>query len=41
MGVAHQLTTSGGIAIARAIRSKIRSFHFVCLLKARMNLNGI
>ena len=41
MGVAHQFTTIGGIALARAIGVKICSFHFVCLLKARMNLNGI
>ena len=41
MGMAHQLTTIGGIALARAIGSKICSFHFVCLLKAHMNLNGI
>ena len=37
----HHLTTIGGIALARAIGSKICSFHFVCLLKAHMNLNGI
>ena len=43
MGVAltHQLTTIGGIALARAIGSKICSFHLVYLLKAPMNLNGI
>ena len=34
MGAAHQLTTVGGIASARAIGSKICSFHLVCLLKA-------
>ena len=41
MGVAHQLTTNGGITLARAIGSKICSFHFVCLLQGLMNLNGI
>ena len=41
MGVAHQLTTIGGITLAQAIGSKICRFHFVCLLKANMNLNGI
>ena len=41
MGVAHHLVAIGGIALARAIGSKICSFHFVCLLKAHMNLNGI
>ena len=41
MGVAHLLTTTGGIVLAEAIGSKICSFHFVCLLKAHMNLNGI
>ena len=41
MGVAHQLTTIGGITLARAIGSKICSFHFVCLLKEHMNLNVI
>ena len=41
MGVTHRLTATGGIALARAIRSKICSFHFVCLLKAHMSLNGI
>ena len=41
MGVAHQLTAIGGIALARAIGSKICSFHLVYLLKAHMNLNGI
>ena len=41
MGVAHQLATIGGIALARAIGLKIFSFHFVCLLKARVNLYGI
>ena len=35
MGLAHQLTAIGGIALARAIGSKIRSFHFVCLLKLK------
>ena len=37
MGVAHQLMAIGGIALARAIGSKIYSFRFVCLLKAHMN----
>ena len=41
MGVAHQLTTIGDIALAQAIGSKCCSFHFVCLLKAHMNLNDI
>ena len=41
MGVVHQLTTIGGIALAQAIGSKIYSFDVVCLLKVRMNLNGI
>ena len=41
MGVAPQLATIGGIALAEAIGSKICSFHFVCLLKVHMNLNGI
>ena len=42
MGLAHQLTTVGGTAqLARAIGSKICSFHFVCLLKAHINLNGM
>ena len=41
MGVAHQLTTIGGIALVPAIGSKICSFHFVSLLKAHMNLNCI
>ena len=41
MGVAHQLKTISGIALARAIGSKICSFHFVCLLQGLMNLNGI
>ena len=41
MGIAHHLTTIGGIAVTQAVGSKICSFHFVCLLKARMNLNGI
>ena len=43
MGVAltHQLTTIGGIALARAIGSKICSFHLACLLKPHMNLNDI
>ena len=41
-GMTHQLTTIGGIALAQAaIGSKICSFHFVCLLKAHINLNGI
>ena len=40
MGVALQLPTIGGIALARAIGSKICSPHFVCLLKVHMNLNG-
>ena len=41
MGLAHQLTTIDGTALARAIGSKICNFHFVCLLKAHMNLNGM
>ena len=41
MGVAHQLTTVGGIVLVGAIGSKICSFNFVFLLKAHMNLNGI
>ena len=41
MGVAHQLATIGGIALALAIASKICSIDFVCLLKAHMNLNGM
>ena len=41
MRVPHQLTTIGGIALAGAIGSKICSFHFVSLLEARINLNGI
>ena len=41
MRVAHHLTIIGGTALAQAIGSKICSFHFVCLLKAHMNLNGI
>ena len=41
MGVVHQLTAIGSIALARAIGSKICSFHFVCLLEVHMNLNGI
>ena len=41
MGVAHQLKTIGGIALARAIGSKICSPQFICLLKEHMNLNGI
>ena len=32
---------TGGIALARAIGSKICSFHLVWLLKANMSLNGI
>ena len=39
--VADQLTTIGGITLARAIGWKFCSFHFVYLLKAHMNLNGI
>ena len=34
MGEAHQLTTIGGIALARAVRSKICSFHFVEPIKS-------
>ena len=41
MEVDHQLTTIGGIVLARAIGSKICNFHFVCLLKAHVNLNGM
>ena len=41
MGVVHQLTKIGGIALAGAIGSKICSFHFTCLLKGHMNLNDI
>ena len=41
MGVVHQLTTIGGITLARAIGSKICSFHFVYLFTAHINLNGI
>ena len=41
MGVAHQLTAIGGIALKRTIGSKVCSFHFVCLLKVHLNLNGI
>ena len=39
--VPHQLTRIGGIALARAIGSKISSFHLLYLLKAHMNLSGI
>ena len=39
--VAYQLTTIGGIALARGIGPKTCSFHLVYLLKAHMNLNGI
>ena len=41
IGVTNQLTTIGGIALARAIGSKISSFHLVCLLHAHMNLNSM
>ena len=41
MGVAHQLTLVGGIALARVIGLKICSLYFSCPLKAHMNLNGI
>ena len=41
MGVVHQVTTIGGIALARTIGSKIGSFHCLSILKAHMNLNGI
>ena len=41
MGVAHQLTAIGGIALSRVIGSKICSLYFFCPLKAHMNLNGI
>ena len=41
MGVAHQLATIGGIALALAIASKICSFDFVCLQKAHINLSGM
>ena len=37
----HQLTTIGGIALARAFGSKICNFCLVCLLKTHMNLNSI
>ena len=32
MRKAHHLTAVGGVALVRAIGSKICSFHFVCLL---------
>ena len=41
MQKAPQLTIIGGIALAQAIGSQICSAHFLCLLKPRMNLNGI
>ena len=41
MGVAHQLATIGGIALALAIASKISSFDFVCLQKVHINLSGM
>ena len=41
MGVAHHLAIIGDIALARAIGPKICSYHFVYLLKAHMNSNGM
>ena len=41
MGVVHQLAAIGGVALTRAIGVENLQLHFVCLLKAHMNLNGI